>query len=188
MTDLFYDCEFLEDGRTIELISIGMVTEDGREYYAVNADADWEAIARHDWLCENVIPSLPLAKCGTLPDLVTRARRGKPVSWYFNVDDSSSLVRPKRLIANEVRDFILSVPDPSLWVNWGSYDHVVLSQLWGRMIDHPEGVPIFTNELQQEWERLGKPELPRQADGEHNALADARHNKVIAEFLAGLRA
>lgn len=25
----FYDCEFLEDGRTIELISIGIVCEDG---------------------------------------------------------------------------------------------------------------------------------------------------------------
>src|SRR4051812_11038169 len=31
----FYDTEFLEDGQTIELISIGIVAEDGREYYAV---------------------------------------------------------------------------------------------------------------------------------------------------------
>ena len=32
---IFYDTEFLEDGKTIDLISIGMVAEDGREYYAV---------------------------------------------------------------------------------------------------------------------------------------------------------
>ena len=31
----FYDTEFLEDGETIDLISIGIVAEDGREYYAV---------------------------------------------------------------------------------------------------------------------------------------------------------
>ena len=37
----FYDTEFLEDGETIDLISIGIVAEDGREYYAVNLNADW---------------------------------------------------------------------------------------------------------------------------------------------------
>jgi hypothetical protein len=38
VTVIDYDLEFLEDGRTIELISIGMVCDDGREYYAVNRD------------------------------------------------------------------------------------------------------------------------------------------------------
>ena len=33
---IFYDTEFIENGRTIELISIGMVAEDGRELYLVN--------------------------------------------------------------------------------------------------------------------------------------------------------
>lgn len=32
---IYYDCEFLEDGNTIDLISMGMVAEDGRELYAV---------------------------------------------------------------------------------------------------------------------------------------------------------
>ena len=36
----FYDCEFIEDGRTIELISIGVVAEDGREFYAVSTEFD----------------------------------------------------------------------------------------------------------------------------------------------------
>lgn len=36
----FYDTEFIDDGRTIELISIGMVSEDGREYYAVSTAFD----------------------------------------------------------------------------------------------------------------------------------------------------
>lgn len=40
MTIYCYDTEFLEDGSTIELISIGIVCEDGREYYAVNSDMD----------------------------------------------------------------------------------------------------------------------------------------------------
>ncbi|MGH3782429.1 MAG: polyadenylate-specific 3'-exoribonuclease AS, partial [Pseudonocardiaceae bacterium] len=38
----FYDCEFIEDGVTIELISIGVVDEQGREYYAVSTEFDPE--------------------------------------------------------------------------------------------------------------------------------------------------
>lgn len=32
----FFDTEFYEDGKTIDLVSIGIVAEDGRELYAVN--------------------------------------------------------------------------------------------------------------------------------------------------------
>ena len=37
---IFYDTEFLDDGKTIDLISIGMVAEDGRELYAVSSEFD----------------------------------------------------------------------------------------------------------------------------------------------------
>ena len=35
-TRYFIDTEFMEDGHTIELISIGICCEDGREFYAVS--------------------------------------------------------------------------------------------------------------------------------------------------------
>ena len=31
----FYDTEFIDDGRTVELISIGVAAEDGRECYSI---------------------------------------------------------------------------------------------------------------------------------------------------------
>jgi hypothetical protein len=185
---IWYDTEFLEDGHTIDLISIGMVAEDGRQYYAVNADADWDRIADSDWLCENVVPSLPLMPCGTLPDLITKMGPASGKRWAFAIDRYNSDVRPRWLIANEVRDFILATPDPSLWAWYGAYDHVALCQLWGTMVSLPKGVPMWTNDLKQECERLGNPKVPQQAEGEHNALADARRNWVIDEFLAGLAA
>jgi hypothetical protein len=43
---------------------------------------------------------------------------------------------------------------------------------------------MWTNDLKQECARLGDPQVPQQDRGEHNALADARHNRVIAEFLS----
>lgn len=49
----FIDAEFIEDGRTIDLISIGIVREDGREFYAINDDCDWDKAS--DWVRENVL-------------------------------------------------------------------------------------------------------------------------------------
>ena len=44
-----YDTEFHENGRTIDFISIGIVCEDGREYYAENSECDFRAVCNHDW-------------------------------------------------------------------------------------------------------------------------------------------
>jgi hypothetical protein len=172
-----YDTEFLEDGRTIELISIALVADDGREYYAVNRDMPQAEIARHDWLMVNVWPSLP-----RLPVTEFKYRKYN----RLNLDLDSPLIKHHAIIADEVSEFIRHTPDPELWAYYGAYDHVVLSQLWGRMIDHPAWVPMWTNDLKQEWARLGRPTMPEQADGEHNALADARHNKRMGDFLITL--
>lgn len=40
---------------TIELISIGIVAEDGREYYAISKDFDIKAAWNNEWLRENVL-------------------------------------------------------------------------------------------------------------------------------------
>jgi len=53
---LWYDTELHEDGRTIDLISIGIITEDGRSYHAVSGEYDWDRA--HDWLREYVLPSI----------------------------------------------------------------------------------------------------------------------------------
>ncbi len=181
----WYDTEFLEDGKTIELISIGIVGEDGREYYAVADEATrgdrWfrpglaRRIRENEWLMANVVPSLPR--------LHGDARNHAPQSWLF--DYFSPLVKRRERIAEEVRDFLLANGTPELWADYGAYDHVALCQLWGRMIDLPSGIPMFTRDIQQEAARLGFAwdELPKQDEGLHNALADARHCKVKYDFL-----
>lgn len=169
----FYDTEFLDDGKTIELISIGIVTDDRREYYAVNADCDFPRIRRDDWLWENVVPSLPTTKQNWDDPPFGRA--------VTELDRTSALVKPKWVIANEVRDFITAcIPegdDPFLWADYAAYDHVALAQLWGPMINLPDGIPMWTHDLEQLLESLPCPFVkPKQSSGEHNALDDARHN------------
>jgi hypothetical protein len=180
MADLDYDLEFLEDGRTIELISIGMVCDDGREYYAVNSDMSVDRILNHQWLKANVWPHLPLRGYKPAPQINALQQSDGAL------DMTDTRVKPKWVIANEVRDFIQATDDLALWANYGAYDHVALAQLWGPMIALPDGVPMFTHDIQQERARLGIPwdALPKQESGEHNALADARHNQTVRRWLA----
>lgn len=177
MTAIDYDLEFLEDGRTIELISIGMVCDDGRQYYAVNRDMPKRKIRKHKWLMENVVPHLPQGRGDR--------RNHVPKSWLFDYADP--VVKRRERIADDVMDFIRAAgPDVELWANYGAYDHVCLAQLWGSMQGLPVGVPMFTHDIQQEARRLGFSwdELPKQDSGEHNALADARHNQTVRRWLA----
>lgn len=53
---IWFDTEFIEDGRTIDLVSIGMVREDGAEFYRESAEADLSKA--NDWVKENVLPRL----------------------------------------------------------------------------------------------------------------------------------
>ena len=54
----FFDCEFDEDGRTIDLISIALVNEEGERYYACLSDG-WSADHCNEWVKEHVLPKLP---------------------------------------------------------------------------------------------------------------------------------
>jgi hypothetical protein len=58
---IYYDTEFLDDGRLVRLISIGMIREDGKTYYAVNSDLMlMTTAAQHPWLKEHVLSGLPV--------------------------------------------------------------------------------------------------------------------------------
>jgi hypothetical protein len=176
---LFYDTEFIEDGKTIRLLSIGMVAADGRELYRIVDDEETVTRAvEHPWVRANVLPHLPITVTPTTPD--------RYPDWDYDdqhADWHRIVVRAD--VASDVRGFIQATPDAELWAWYGAYDHVALCQLFGAMVDLPEGVPMWTNDLKQEVVRLGNPTLPKQDGGEHNALADARWVRDAYASLAG---
>jgi hypothetical protein len=164
-----HDWEFLEDGRTIEPISVGMVAEDGRELYLVFEEIDAEPLKKricaNKWLLENVIAHLPL-----------RSKPSKLLvdgsAWSFQLDWKSNFIMPRRMIRNAVREFLAATPDLELWGDYAAYDHVALAQLFGTMMDLPSYVPMWTHDLQQQVQNLTVPELGDFVA--HNALDDAR--------------
>ncbi|MBB4931822.1 hypothetical protein F4561_002642 [Lipingzhangella halophila] len=175
MARIYYDTEFLERGPNypIEFISIGMVREDGTELHAVSSEFDQHAVRTHPFLGKHVWPHLPQVQ----------PTPGVRDGGHPRLDVDHPDVRPRAQIARMVHEFVRTTPDVQLWAWYASYDHVVLSQLFGRMVDLPSGFPMFTCDLKQEAARLGDPQLPEQESGAHNALADARHLKAMAEHL-----
>lgn len=158
MMRFFYDTEFIEDGRTIDLVSIGVVGDDGREYYAVSTEFDPDRAG--SWVRANVLPKLP--------------------------SPSSQVWRSRRRIRDDLLEFLTADGGPvELWAWTGAYDHVVLCQLWGPMTELPRAIPRYTRELRQLWEEAGRPTLPDRPADAHDALADARHNLAKWRSIVG---
>src|SRR2546422_11753341 len=82
----WFDTEFIEDGKTIDLVSIGVVAEDGLAYYAEVAEADLSRAC--PWFQANVMPHLsgtltPRAEIAS--DLI-RFFGEKPEIWAYYAD------------------------------------------------------------------------------------------------------
>lgn len=212
MAKYYIDTEFIEGfhkplfGKRrhfIDLISIGIFCEDGREYYAISnefnpKDAD-------QWVRDNVLKSLP-SKTGVVNHLIY----GK--SFVFGDDCKSNIqiareiinfCRPNSRKADEAGIVVMEPIDfPEFYGYYSDYDWVLFCSLFGRMIDLPKGFPMYCIDLKQilderaEWvtipgvetfkDRLAalknRPHYPKQ-DNEHNALDDAKWNYKLHQFL-----
>lgn len=151
----FLDTEFYENGSTIDLISIALVAEDGREFYAVNREARLDLVS--DWLRENVLVSLPLYGHST---------------WMTRDAIAAELVE----FVGESRGY---GKNHDFWGYVSAYDWVVVCQIFGTMMNLPAFWPKHCNDLKQWSEQLGRPKHPTKPSGAHNALVDARWNREL---------
>lgn len=169
------DTEFIEDGKTIELVSVGVVCGDGREFYAESHEV--ALASANDWVKENVVPHL----WSRQKDL-----RG-PNAWSRDGGVGGFLSR--NAIRTELVRFVAAGGGPpEFWGYYADYDWVVLCQLFGRMIDLPDGWPMFCMDIKQLAVEKGNPPLPEQTTTAHHALADARWNVEAWRFLTSAMA
>jgi len=194
----FIDTEFIEGfhkplfGKRrhfIDLISIGIVCEDGREYYAISTefnekDAD-------DWVKTNVISKLP--------------RRATSFYDSPTLRQNCLLYKSNKQIAEDIRKFCFKgqiefknnnpvFNNPEFYAYYADYDWVVFCSLFGRMIDLPTGFPMYCRDLKQtfdekdyQWDGKLKSQLdyPKQTN-EHSAIDDAKWNLELYNFMLNL--
>lgn len=182
----YYDCEFLEGKQThnetifefwigkkrpsqptIDMISIGIVSEDGREYYAISKDFNlkeaWNryqtrtchgdrnnADSREYWIRENVLRPIfeeffpPLSQQN-----VNKEFTYSNMKWVLE-----RYGKTNKQIATDIVNFTWG--DKYFYGYYSAYDHVVLCWLFGKMIDLPKGFPMYTIDLKQELDRKVK--------------------------------
>ncbi len=194
------DCEFIDDGHTIDLVSIGIVAEDGRELYLQSTEFDINKASQ--WVRENVImhldicphitqPAGPLYSLGTLYGAQAQHKNGQ----CLFTDETKGMIegytdcpwRTREQIKCEVLMFLdaerYGYPELIGWCC--AYDFVVLCQLFGTMMDVPRFVPHYMHDLQQVLDERGiaDDEVPQSEGQAHNALIDARQMKSIWKML-----
>lgn len=166
----FIDTEFNENVHPIELISVGIVAENGREYYGLHDNyAKHAAYLRGDgkkedyphlhscnaWVKKNVLPYLHL----------TRDMRNGDIRTIANSEG----------LKNAIALFVDNDPFPEFWAYYGHYDWFLITQLFGSFMNLPKNWPHACYDILQFARHAGVSKtLPVKLEPQHNALVDAK--------------
>lgn len=245
----FFGITYGETKPTIDLISLGMVCEDGRELYCLHKDFNiWEAWNRYDlirnpnigdrhnfptvrnyWLRENVLWPIYWDLI-ELDDPMQAHGLWSMRNSYHGYKEFKRLIKKygktRKQIMYEINQFICPMATASDWADTGpidqgfkdflkanppkfyayfaDYDWVAFCWIYGKMMDLPEGFPMYCQDLKQTMDSMqvlqefkipgqdrltswlktlkSMPGYPKQ-ENEHSALADAHWNKALYDFL-----
>lgn len=190
----FIDTEFSDTSTSVELISLAIVAEDGRELYVQSVEFTPQLAS--DWVEEHVFPHLDLC-----PHDENEDEHEHDLIWDLNghynhgqctfSDLEKGIIgaqtdcfwRTCEQIALEIRAFCdpEKYGKPEFWGWCAGYDFVVLCQVFGTMMDLPAGFPHYIRDLQYLLDKyqIQDEQLPAQPENAHNALADARYLKRL---------
>lgn len=209
---LFFDTEFIECvkqrtflgvniGRpvpTIDLLSIGLVRQDGVSFESLNAEAELDYAWKHEFVRENVLAKI--YEQHLHGDMRNHYRFSlATMRWVFRrwgmsrADLATNLARLAGAYRNigtggmplswqrydEGHRYYVHAPE--FWAYYADYDWVAWCQLFGSMNDLPVGLPKFCADLHQRRLSLGisndeKRDLCPDWASEHSALSDAKWN------------
>lgn len=159
--NLYFDCEFTGLRKDTTLISLGMVAEDGKKFYAEFMDYDF--LQTDNWIEENVIGNLILEDIYDSKDveskIVELMKHGyrfsekeekidKPKYQYYIEKDEKYFVRGTTPFIKRHLTYWLSQFDSvQLVSDVCHYDFVLLIDLFGTAFDLPENVSPVCHDL-----------------------------------------
>lgn len=174
----YLDCEFIEyvlDGILhIELISIGFVSENNKEYYAINKVNNKSLKNANQWVKDNVLNIL----YNINPYRGDYEIKPELTQYYKSLDQ----------IKTDILDYIGTNTQPRFWGEWCAYDHCALCSIFGSMMELPSNFPMRCRDIIQLAEDhlgISSNDLPEslETDGNHNALEGAMSVKSRFEWL-----
>lgn len=162
------DTEFHEEPGRLDLISLGIVAENGSEWYDVSGWFDPQRC--NPWVKKHVLPRL-----------------GDPRTTVTSWETVQKFAHRKNM-AHSLGTFFEGDAKPEFWGYYCDYDWVAFCQIFGAMVDLPHHFPNFCLDLRQLMHTYGveRPSLPESFKPEHNALVDARWTKAAWKRVSGL--
>lgn len=169
----FFDTEFSEFTKKpffgkqrhhLQFVSIGIVAEDGREYYAVSKEFDLKQAWENVWLRENVLLKI-------YEDFLSKERYAREYHCKlvkpFSLKTLQTLIRwngkTKKQIAQDIITFVnegqnlwtslnssqIAPDNTEFYAYYADYDWVMFCSLFGTMMDLPKGFPMYCRDLKQ---------------------------------------
>jgi hypothetical protein len=156
------DFEFIEDNFYLEIISIGIVSEDGRELYRCLLHSDYSEAS--SWVKDNVIPHLPKED----------AIDGLGDAIWVRLED----------LAHEINHFFKDDEHPIIYADYGGFDYVCFCWVFGSMMKLPSKFEMFFRELRVSCIELGiKDSDVPQIGTLHSAIDDAKWNMALLKLI-----
>jgi hypothetical protein len=186
---LFFDTEFTGLHKDTTLVSIGIISEDGRTFYAELTDYDGNQV--DDWLKDNVIAKLRFKDLEVGQSHLVRSALSNysSVMEAYNVE----MTGDREHVADELTEWLQQFGQVEFWSDCLSYDWVLFNDLFGSAFDIPGNVYYIPFDICTLFKLKGvDPDISREkfADindlkGKHNALHDAEVIKGCYEKLMG---
>lgn len=176
---IFFDTEFTGLHQHTTLISIGLVTEDGREFYAELTDFDQGQV--DNWIQENVIDRLIMynkAQGENAPGICLEGYIGH-----------------SGFVKGQLESWLSQFDQVEMWSDCLSYDWVLFNQLWGHAFNIPKNIYYIPFDICTLFKVKGiDPDINREKfafdeylqemkDQKHNALWDAKVIKACYDKL-----
>jgi 3' exoribonuclease, RNase T-like len=168
---IFFDTEFTGLHKNTTLISIGLVSDNGEEFYAEFTDYNKKQV--DEWLQTNVIDNL------VIPDLLTEQKINN-----FKGDIN--------YIQQKLRIWLSQFEHVEIWSDCLAYDWVLFNHIFEHAFNIPKNVYYIPFDICTLFKLKGiDPDINRESfagiDGKkHNALHDAKVIKTCYEKLMKL--
>lgn len=140
MTKIYFDTEFTGLHKNTTLISIGLISECGKTFYAELNDYDKSQI--DEWLQNNVINNLIMSepKEGENEYYVASRHIDNEVGNDLYKSYSLQLRCNKERLKEELTKWLSQFEQVEIWSDCLSYDWVLFNDIWGHAFSIPKNV------------------------------------------------
>lgn len=189
---LYFDTEFTGLHKDTTLISIGIVSEDGRSFYAELNDYDKTQV--DDWIQKNVISNLLFrepnqGECEH--NSMQRHEASNPIGSPINKGYSMEVRGNKLEVSKELRLWMNQFDSVKMYSDCLAYDWVLFNDLFGHAFNIPKNVYYIPFDICTIFEMNGiDADISREEftnnsviGKKHNALYDAKVIKACYEKL-----